>query len=254
MTHSITDYHQKLPAYPGRPAPSDVKRAHSIEHRNSLPSMNNYTLSSSSSQPSTHRSHGSPDNDSSFFRRSSNGNGGNTTSSGSTLSNYAPPSFTDCLAFSPADITHMPPLPVSGGPSDSPTLSRSRSVYTVSRQTEGNSADNDSLLTPITLKRRQHDEVMRTVRERVLSKRRALSYHNDTSLRESKTRASHDTLVTRDPRDSSPSKHQHPHSHSHPHPSSHNHSHVSNVVPTEDRPIVTLPPLSVTHPTAHRAR
>ncbi|KAI8053030.1 hypothetical protein BDF22DRAFT_655712 [Syncephalis plumigaleata] len=157
-----------LPTHPGRPTPPDVKRSHSIEYgSNSLPQMNNYTPSTQSS--STHRSRGSPENDNSFFGRASNGSAttSNTTSS-SKLSSYAPPSFTDCLAFSPADITHMPPLPVSSsGPSDSPALSRSRSAYTTGRQTEGNNSDggngSDSALTPTTLKRRQHEEAMRTI-------------------------------------------------------------------------------------------
>ncbi|RKP24545.1 hypothetical protein SYNPS1DRAFT_29693 [Syncephalis pseudoplumigaleata] len=244
MTRSATDFHPMRPTHPGRSVSSELKRPHMPEHRNSLPVVHSYG--------SPHRTHGSPEND-------IGGNGTCFVARSNAPSNpagsYAAPSFTDCLAFSPADMTHMPPLPMPAGPqqqqpppppasTEPPALNRSHSAYASSggsRSTEATittitaSANSSSEhLTPTTLKRRQHEEAMRTVRERVLSKRRALSYHNDGTGKGLKSRGSHDSLQhrTRDPREISPS-----------HPG----ITVSMAASLDDRAAVTLPPLTVAH-------
>ncbi|KAI9599598.1 hypothetical protein BDF19DRAFT_11331 [Syncephalis fuscata] len=265
---------------------SDGKRPSLAEHRNTL----------SSSYLNSHIAHNGSDNDAAYSRSH---NASSPSSSAASLpattaaaaaatttatSSYMIPSFTDCLAFSPADMTHMPPLPLpnadkmehrstslteasaraisnngGGNGIGSHNLSRSRSAYSNASKyatpymnghsshnhNSSNSNSNNNIekhsmddseicLTPTTLKRRQHEEAMRTVRERVLSKRRAMSMHDRPAP---KMRASHDVLRTHHPRDRSPPNHQLA-----------NHSFVSM-----DNRNLTLPPLSTTQHALHRA-
>jgi hypothetical protein len=101
------------------------------------------------------------------------------------------PTFSDCLAYSPSDVTQMPPLPLPAGSSLARDMARSNSMGALTQPTEDEQSES--------AKKRRHDEVMRTVRERVLSKRRVQSMYEPSQVAASRARAGSTSTPTNVP-------------------------------------------------------
>ncbi|RKP08231.1 hypothetical protein THASP1DRAFT_29963 [Thamnocephalis sphaerospora] len=159
-------------ASPSNGAAAAAHHANGHSHADRTPPT---SLSTSSSGSSTNSSLPRPGATTTPDASGGDGYYNGSYTNGSTQS-QRPPSFTDYLAFSPADVTQMPPLPLPAGMSGNHmptrTLARSNSL---GAPFPSGSANEESIAS--TLKKRRHDEVMRAVRERVLSKRRAQSMH-----------------------------------------------------------------------------